>query len=123
MCLECALAQALQLDARILSWEGKFQLAKESLITASQIMSLAETDVCLKCKVQLDIAEAEKRLGQYDLARTRLSDVIPTLRRRRDRQSAKLLRGAARALSGIVSPKRRLRRKTRPEKVEPRVAS
>ena len=117
------LANSLQLDAQILSCEGNLQLAKESLITASHVMSRCETDECLKCKVQLDIAEAEKRLGQYDPARARLSAVISTLRRRRDRQSAKLLRGATRALSCIVSPKRRLRRKTWPEKVESRVAS
>ena len=121
--LDGPLANSLQLDAEILSCEGKLQLAKESLITASHVMSRCETDECLKCKVQLDIAEAEKRLGQYDPARARLSAVIPTLRRKRDRQSAELLRGAARALSCIVSPRRRLRRKTQPEKVEFRVTS
>ena len=117
------LVHSLHIDAQILSYEGKFQLAKESLITAAHIMSRCETDECLKCTVQFDIAIAEVKMGEHDTARARLSAVIPTLRRRkRDCQSADLLRRAARCLSRIVSPKRRLRRKTWPEEVEFRVS-
>ena len=116
--LDWPLAQSLQFDAQILSREGKLQLAKESLITAAHIMSRCETDACLKLSVQYDIAIAEIKMREHDPARARLSAIIPTLRRRkRDRESAEILRGAARALSRIVRPTRRLRRKTWPERV------
>ena len=116
--LDGPLANSLQLDAQILSTEGQFQLAKESLITAAHIMSRCETDECLKCKVQVDIAIYEVEMGECDPARSRLLGVLPTLRRRkRDCHSAELLPIAAQALSCIVTPKRRLRRKTWPESV------
>ena len=117
--LDGPLAESLQLDAQILSSEGKFQLAKESLTTAAHIMSRCETDEGLKCKVQVDIAMSEIRLGQCDPARARLLGVLPTLRRRkRDCHNVGLLPIAAEALSHIVKPTRRLRRKTWPENVE-----
>ena len=115
--LDGPLASSLQLEAQILSSLGKFQLAKESLITAAHIMDRSETDECLKCKVQLDIAISEVEMGEVDPARARLVGFLPTLRRKRDCHSAKLLPVAAQALSYIVTPKRRLRRKTNPETV------
>ena len=110
--LDGSLANSLQLDAQILSSEGKFQLAKESLVTAAHIMSLSETDECLRCKVQVDIAISEVEMGEFDPAPARLLGVLPALRRKRDYHSARLLPVAAQALSCIVTPKRRLRRKT-----------
>ena len=116
--LDGPLANSLQLDAPILSSESKFQLAKDSLATATHIMDRSEIDECLKCKVQVHIAISEMEMGERDPARARLSGVLPTLRRRkRDCHSAKLLPIAAQALSCIVTPKRRLRQKTWPESV------
>ena len=75
----------------------------------------------LKCRIQVDLAQAEVRLGQCDSARVRLSGALQTLRKRkRDRFSADLLPIAARSLSDIIIPLRRLRRKSLPEKVESR---
>jgi hypothetical protein len=116
--LDGPLANSLQLDAQILSSEGKFRLAKESLVTAAHIMDRSETDECLRCKVQVDIADSEVEMGEIDHARARLLGILPTLRRKRDCHSADLLPIAAQALSCIVTPKRRLRRKTWPERVE-----
>ena len=116
--LDGPLADSLQLDAKMSSCEGKHQQAKEALQIAEHIMSRCETDEALKCKVQVDLAITEVRLGEYDAARARLSVELPALRRRkRDRYCAELLPVAARALSRIVSPTRRLRRKTWPETV------
>ena len=111
--LDVALANSLQLEATILSCEGKHALAKESLQGAESIVSGRESDECLRCKLQVDIAIAEIELGECDPARARLTGLLPTLRRRkRDRFSLELLPVAARALSRIVTPKRRLRRKS-----------
>ena len=116
--LDGPLVNSLQLDAQILNSEGNFQLARDALITAAHIMQYSETDECLKCKVQVDIAISEAEMGERDPARARLLGVLPTLRRRkRDCHSAKLLPIAAQALSCIVTPKRRLRQKTWPESV------
>jgi hypothetical protein len=113
--LDGPLANSFQLDAQILRSEGKFQLAKDSLVTAAHIMDRSETDECLKCKVQVDIAISDVEMGEIDPARARLLGVLPTLRRKRDCHSAELLPLAAQALSCIVTPKRRLGRKTHPE--------
>ena len=115
--LDRPLANSLQLDAQILNSMGKFQLARESLIAASQIMDRSETDECLRCRVQLDIAISEVEIGESDTARARLVGILPTLRRKRDCHSAELLPVVAQALSYIVTPKRRLRRKTNPETI------
>jgi hypothetical protein len=116
--LDGPLADSLQLDAQMSSCEGKHHQAKEALQSAERIMSRCETDEVLKCKVQVDLALTEVRLGEYDPARARLSVALPTLRRRkRDRYSSDLVPVAARALSRIVIPTRRLRRKTWPERV------
>ena len=109
----------LQLNVQIRSSESKFQLAKESFITAAHIMSSCETDECLKWKVQVDIAISEIEMGECDPARARLFGVLPTFRRwKRDCHSEELLRIAVQALSCIVTPKRRFRRKIWPESVE-----
>lgn len=118
------LTTSLQLDANILRIEGKHHEAKRALQIAEDIMTRHETDEVLRCKLQLDIASTEVELGEHALARERISGFLPTLRRRKsDRCSAKLVPVAARALSTIVSPRRRLRRKTFPERVEFRVTS
>ena len=116
--LDLPLADSLQLDAQILSYEGEYRQAKENLQRAEQILSQVETDETLKCKLQVDLATAELQLGDHGPARARLSGLLPTLRRRkRDRFSLELLPVAARALSRIVTPKRKLRRKSLPESV------
>ena len=118
LALDLPLADSLQLDAQILSYEGEYRQAKESLQRAERILSRVETDEALKCKLQVDIATAEIQLGDHGLARARLSGLLPTLRRRkRDRFSVELLPVAAHALSHIVVPKRRLRRKSLPESI------
>ena len=83
-------------------------------------MSRCETDEYLKCKVQVDIAIAEVEMGECDPARARLLGVLPALRRqlKRDRHIAELVPIAAQALSCIVTPERRLRRKSWLESVE-----
>ena len=117
--LDAPLAVSLQLYAELLSKEGKHHEAKQALERAEGLMSNYETDAVLKARVAVDLAKTEVRLGQFDSARTRLSGVLPTLRKRkRDRDSAGLLPIAARALSDITSPVRRLRRKSLPENVE-----
>ena len=118
LALDLPLADSLQLDAQILSYEGEYRQAKESLQRAERILSRVETDEALKCKLQVDIATAEIQLGEHGPARARLSGLLPTLRRRkRDRFSVELLPVAAHALSHIVVPKRRLRRKSLPESI------
>ena len=122
--LDAPLATSLQLHAELLSKEGKHHEAKQALERAEGLMLNYETDAVLRARVAVDLAKTEVRLGQFDSARTRLSGVLPMLRKRkRDRDSAGLLQNAARALSDITSPVRRLRRKTLPEKVECRVES
>ena len=122
--LDAPLAVSLQLYAELLSKEGKHHEAKQALERAEGLMSNYETDAVLKARVAVDLAKTEVRLGQFDSARTRLSGVLPTLRKRkRDRDSTGLLPIAARALSDITSPVRRLRRKSLPENVECRVES
>ena len=77
----------------------------------------------LKCRVQVDLGMTEVQLGQPASARARLSGALAILRKRkRDSYSARLVPVAARALSRLVRPARRLRRKTLPERVESRVA-
>ena len=117
--LDLPLADSLQLEAKMLSCDGQHRQAKESLQRAERILLQRETDEGVKCQLQVDLAAMELQLGENDQARGRLFAVLPTLRRRkRDRFSAELLPVAARALSRIVSPTRRLRRKTRPEMVQ-----
>jgi hypothetical protein len=120
--LDAPLATSLQLYSELLSKEGKHHEAKQALESAERLMLKYETDKYLKARIQVDLAKTEARLGQCDPARERLSGVLPTLRqRKRDRCCAELLPIAASALSGIVSPARRLRRKTLPETVLSRV--
>ena len=87
-------------------------------------MSEAETDECLKASLQVQIADVETKLGQHGPARARLTAVLPMLRRRkRDYFGADLLPTAVCALSRIVTPSRRIRRKTWIERVEHRDAA
>ena len=119
--LNASLATSLELDAKLLSSQGKYDLAKRTLQTAQDIMSEAESDEVLKGSVQVQIANAEIHLGEHGPARARLSRVLPMLRRRkRDHFAADLLPIAGCALSRIVSPWRRIRRKTWIERVEHR---
>ena len=120
--LDAPLANSLQLYFELLSKAGMHEEAKQALEIAESIMSY-ETDEYLKCRVQVDLATTEVQLGQYDPAQARLSTVLPTLRqRKRDLCSADLAVVAARSLSGIINPTRRLRRKTWHERVESRAA-
>jgi len=122
--LNASLATSLELDAKLLSSQGKYDLAKRTLQTAQDIMSEAESDEVLKGSVQVQIANAEIHLGEHGPARARLAAVLPMLRRRkRDHFATDLLPIAACALSRIVTPSRRLRRKTGPERVEHRKAA
>ena len=122
--LDGPLATSLELDAKLLSREGEYHLAKKTLQSAELILSTSETDECLRGSVQVQIATAEMQLGEKDSARARLSRVLPMLRRKQhDHFGADLLPAAARALSRLVSPSRRLRRKTWPERVEHREAA
>ena len=122
--LDGPLATSLQLDAKLLGLDGKHLVAKKTLQSAEHILSRTETDECLKGSVQVEIAKAEIQLGETDLARARLSVLLPTLRRRMlDKFSAALLPVASFVLSGILSPSRRLRRKTWPELVGHREAA
>ena len=122
--LNASLATSLELDAKLLSRQGKYDLAKRTLQTAEDIMSEAESDEVLKGSVQVQIANAEIHLGEHGPARARLAAVLPMLRRRkRDHFATDLLPIAACALSRIVTPSRRLRRKTGPERVEHRKAA
>jgi ATP/maltotriose-dependent transcriptional regulator MalT len=122
--LDPPLAASLQLYADLLNKEAKHQEARQALERSERLMSNYETDPFLKSRLQVDLAKTEVRLGQRDSARARLSGVLPTLRKRkRDRLSADLLPDAAWALSGIVTPSRRLRRKTMPESVQCRMES
>ena len=116
---EFQLAESLQLEAQILRREGNLGEAKESLQKALRITTRVETDEGLIANIQIDLAMLEIQLGQRDAARARLSRTLPTLRKRKhDSFTADLLPIAAQALSYIVSPTRRLRRKTWPEQVE-----
>ena len=115
--LDSHLAESLQMEADILRREGKLYESKGSLQKAERITMRSETDECQKCKLQVDIAITEAELGELHVARARLSGVLPKLRKRKRDPCAKLLPIAAEALSHIVKPARRLRRKTRPEKV------
>ena len=117
--LDAPLATSLQLQAELLSKEGKHHEAKQALERAERVMSNYETDAVPKARIAIDLAKTDMWLGQFNSARARLSAVLPTLRqRKRDRDCADILPIAARALSDITSPARRLRRKTLPEKVE-----
>ena len=118
------LATTMQLYSELLSRDNEYQEAKTVLQDAEGIMSLYETDEYLKCRVQVDLGVTEVQLGQLDSAQARLSGALVTLRKRkRDHFSARLVPVAARALSCLVRPARRLRRKTLPEHVDTRVAS
>ena len=122
--LDAPLAASLQLYADLLNEEAKHNEAKQALERSERLMLNYETDPFLKSRLQVDLAKTEVRLGQRDSARARLSGVVLTLRKRkRDRFSADLLPDAAWALSGIVTPSRRLRRKTTPESVQCRMES
>ena len=121
--LDPPLAASLQLYADLLNKEAKHQEAKQALERSERLMSNYETDPYLKSRLHVDLAKTEVRLGQRNSARARLSGVLPTLRKRRDRFSADLLPDAAWALSGIATPSRRLRRKTMPERVQCRMES
>ena len=124
--LDRPLATSLQLDARLLSREGKYLLAKKTLQSADRLLSRCETDECVRASVKVEMAIAEVQLGETDAAQAILRGVLPTLRRRSkldDKFSADLLPTAARALALIVAPQRRLRRKTRPECVGHREAA
>ena len=116
--LESQLAESLQIEAKLLRCEGKLGESKVSLQRAEGIMLRCEPDFCSNCKLQLDIAITEAELGEYHLARARLSGVLPKLRKRKNDRCAGLLPIAAEALSHMVKPARRLRRKTWPENVE-----
>ena len=122
--LDAPLATSLQLYFELLSGEGKYHQAKQAHEIAERITSLYETDEYLKARIQVDLAKTEVRLCQCDSARARLSGALHTLRKRkRDQFSADLLPIAARVLSDIISPVRRMRRKTNPECMESRVVS
>jgi tetratricopeptide (TPR) repeat protein len=122
--LNASLATSLELDAKLLSRQGKYDLAKRTLQTAEDIMSEAESDEVLKGSVQVQIANAEIHLGEHGPARARLSRVLTMLRKRKhDHFATELLPIAACALARIVTPSRRLRRKTGPERVEHRKAA
>ena len=122
--LNASLASSLELDAKLLSRQGQYGLAKQTLQTAEDIMSEAETDECLKASLQVQIADVETKLGEHGPARARLTAVLPMLRRRkRDYFGADLLPTAVCALSRIVTPSRRIRRKTWIERVEHREAA
>ena len=119
--LNASLATSLELDAKLLSRQGKYDLAKKTLQTAEDIMSEAETDETLKASLQVQIADVETKNGEHGPARARLSRVLPMLRKRKhDHFATDLLPIAACALSRIVSPWRRIRRKTWIERVEHR---
>ena len=116
--LESHLAASLQIEADILRREGKLYESKGSLMKAERIMMRSETDECLKCKLQVDIAITDAELGGLRPARARLCGVLPKLRKRKRDRCAKLLPIAAKCLALIVKPARRLRTKTWPERVE-----
>ena len=119
--LEVPLATSLQLDANLLMREGKYHIAKKTLQSAERILSRVETDECLKAGLQLQIADVETKLGERGSARTRVAAVLPMLRRRKHEHfGADLLPTAVCAMSELVNPSRRLRRKTCPECVEHR---
>ena len=102
---------------------GADKVAVYEFVSAQQYLAKArEEQGYADYQVAVDLAKTEVRLGQFDSARTRLSGVLPTLRKRK-RDGAGLLPIAARALSDITRPVRRLRRKSLPEKVECRVES
>ena len=116
---EFQLAESLQLEAQILRCEGNLGEAKESLQKALRITTRGETDEGLIANIQIDLAMLEIQLGQRDAARARLSRTLPILRKRKhDSFADDLLEIGSQALSYIVSPTRRLRMKTWPEKVE-----
>jgi tetratricopeptide (TPR) repeat protein len=122
--LNASLATSLELDAKILSRQGKYALAKRTLQTAEDIMSEAESDECLKASLQVQIADVETKLGEDGPARARLSRVLTMLRKRKhDHFATELLPIAACALARIVIPWRRIRRKTWIERVEHREAA
>ena len=122
--LNASLATSLELGAKHLSRQGKYDLAKITLQTAEDIMSEAESDECLKASLQVQIADVETKLGEDGPARARLSRVLTMLRKRKhDHFATELLPIAACALARIVTPSRRLRRKTGPERVEHRKAA
>ena len=117
--LENHLAESLQIEADILRRQGKLYESKGCLQKAERILLRSETDECLRFKLLVDIAITDVELGELHLARARLSGVLPKLRKRKKRdRCAKLLPFAAKCLSLIVRPARRLRRKTWPERVE-----
>ena len=119
--LQVPLATSLQMDASLLMCQGKYHIAKKTLQSAERILSRFETDECLKACLQLQIADVETKLNECGPARARLAAVLPMLRRRKhDHFVADVLPTAACALSKLVNPSRRLRRKTCPECVEHR---
>ena len=118
--LEVPLATSLQLDANLLMREGKYQIAKKTLQHAERILCRAETDECVKAGLQVQIADVETKLGECGSARARLLAVLPMLRRRKHEHFGADLLPTAIAMSKLVNPSRRLRRKTCPECVEHR---
>ena len=77
----------------------------------------------MKALAQAELAAVEIALGQQDSARERLCSAVRALRKgKRDDEphTVEALHTAASALSDIVAPKARLRRKTAPEMVEHR---
>ena len=69
--LNASLATSLELDAKILSRQGKYALAKKTLQTAEDIMSEAESDEVLKGSVQMQFANAEIHFGEHRPFRSR----------------------------------------------------
>ena len=118
--LQAPLATSLQMDASLLMRQGKYHIAKKTLQSAERILSRVETDECLKAGLQLQIADVETKLGERGSARTRRAAVLPMLRRRKREHFGADLLPTAIAMSKLVNPSRRLRRKTCPECVEHR---
>ena len=113
------LTKSLHLDAQILNNQGRYKLAKESLMEAIHTMMRYQSQPCLQYKIVVDLAKTEVKLNQCNEARERLTAILPALRQqKRNYYCAHLLPIAASTLSLITAPKRRLRRKTMPETIE-----
>ena len=90
-------------------------LAHETRRVALNILRTEEENLATIALAQLDLAKTEVVMGETSLAASRYVDAIQVLRKRRSSNALGALPDARKRLASIVSPSRRLRRKTLPE--------
>ena len=118
------LASTLRILSNLLVKEERYPEAKAILQSAEEILLSHESDPCVLAIVQAELATIDIALGEKTAAREALRTALRTLRKRchEDPHLKQAIPPAAKALSRIVTPARRLRQKTACEEVKQRPA-